>query len=44
MRSQLVKTVSEIIDQDTSSVLLLGDIGVYAFKETINQYPSSITL
>lgn len=40
MRSQLVKTVSEIIDQDTSSVLLLGDIGVYAFKETINQYPS----
>jgi len=40
VRSQLVKTVSEIIDEDQSSVLLLGDIGVYAFKETINQHPS----
>lgn len=39
MRSQLVKTVSKIIDEDQRAVLLLGDIGVFAFRETISRHP-----
>jgi len=39
MRSQLVKTVSKIIDEDQRAVLMLGDIGVFAFRETIKEHP-----
>ena len=40
MRSQLVKTVSKIIKEDDKTVLLLGDIGVFGFRESLKNYPS----
>ena len=40
MRGQLVKTVSEIVKNDEHSVLLLGDIGVYGFRELLKNYPN----
>jgi len=40
MRGQLVKTVSEIVKNDEYSVLLLGDIGVYGFRELLKNYPN----
>ena len=39
MRGQFVKTVSKIIQNDDRVVLLLGDIGVYGFKDTLTNYP-----
>ena len=39
MRSQLVNTVSKIIESDEKAVLLLGDIGVFAFRDLLKEYP-----
>ena len=39
MRRQFVKTVSKIIQNDDRVVLLLGDIGVYGFKDILTNYP-----
>lgn len=39
MRKQFVETVSEIFGSDAKVVLLLGDIGVWGFREIFNEYP-----
>ena len=39
MRGQFVKTVSKIVQNDDRVVLLLGDIGVYGFKDILTNYP-----
>jgi transketolase len=40
MRKQFPKTVLEIMDKDERVVVLLGDIGVYAFKDVFAKYPN----
>ena len=40
MRKQFAKSVLEIMDKDEKIVVLLGDIGVYAFKEVFEKYPT----
>lgn len=42
MRKQLFKTVSKIIENDSKTILFLVDIGVYGFKDLINQYPERV--
>ena len=42
MRKQFVSTISEIIAQDERLVLLLGDIGVYGFKELFSNFPDRV--
>jgi len=39
MRKQFVETVSKIIEDDEKAVLLLGDIGVYGFRDVISRFP-----
>jgi len=39
MRGQFVKTVSKLIQNDERVVLLLGDIGVYGFRDMLTNYP-----
>src|SRR5271155_3728497 len=39
MRKQFVKTVMWIMDRDPRVVLLLGDIGVYGFREAFQRFP-----
>lgn len=39
MRKQFPKTVLEIMGKDERVVVLLGDIGVFAFKEVFEKYP-----
>lgn len=40
MRKQFPKTVLEIMDKDERVVVLLGDIGVHAFKDVFSKYPT----
>ena len=42
MRKQFVKTVEKLMDQDPSIVTLLGDIGIYGFREVFKKYPEKI--
>lgn len=42
MRKQLVKTVHSILNTNKNTVLLLGDIGVFGFRESFNDYPSRV--
>ncbi len=39
MRQQMIRTVSNIIRSDDKTALLLVDIGVWGFKDVLNQYP-----
>ena len=39
MRKQFPKTVMDIMDKDERVVVLLGDIGVYTFKDVFAKYP-----
>ena len=39
MRKTFADTASQIIAKDEQSVILLGDIGVYGFKEILLKYP-----
>jgi transketolase len=39
MRKQFVKTVESIMEKDDRVVLLLGDIGVFGFRNVFKQYP-----
>lgn len=41
-RQQFPKTVLEIMDKDERVVVLLGDIGVHAFKDVFEKYPKRI--
>lgn len=40
MRKQFAKTVLDIMDTDERVVVLLGDIGVHAFKDVFKKYPT----
>lgn len=40
MRKQFPKTVMEIMDKDDRVVVLLGDIGVFGFKDVMEKYPT----
>jgi len=42
MRKQLVKSVEHILSTDSNSVLLLGDIGVFGFRESFKNHPSRV--
>jgi len=42
MRKQFPKTVMDIMDTDDRVVVLLGDIGVFAFKDVFEKYPNRI--
>lgn len=42
MRKQFVKTVEEILQMDQRLVLLLGDIGVFGFRNSLLQYPDRV--
>lgn len=39
MRAQLPKTILELMDKDERIVVLLGDIGVFAFQDVFKRYP-----
>lgn len=39
MRNQFPKTILEIMDKDERVVVLLGDIGVHAFRDVFAKYP-----
>ncbi len=40
MRKQLSKTCMELMDKDERVVVLLGDIGVFAFTSVFEKYPN----
>lgn len=42
MRQQFPKTVLEIMEEDDRVVVLLGDIGVHAFKDVFKKFPKRI--
>jgi transketolase len=42
MRKQLVNTVENILDTNRQSVLLLGDIGVFGFRNAFKNHPNRV--
>ncbi|MCX5998139.1 MAG: hypothetical protein NTU41_00720 [Chloroflexi bacterium] len=42
MRKQFVRTLEDLMAQDERLVLLLGDIGVFGFRNAFNLYPERI--
>lgn len=42
MRKQFVKTVTDIMEKDARVILILGDIGVYGFREAFNRFPNRV--
>jgi transketolase len=42
MRKQFVTTVEEILAKDNRTVLLLGDIGVFGFRNSFEKYPDRV--
>lgn len=42
MRKQFVKTVENILDTDKKLILLLGDIGVFGFRNSFAKYPDRV--
>lgn len=42
MRKQFIKTVNEILARDKKTVLLLGDIGVFGFRDSFKNYPDRV--
>jgi len=42
MRKQFVKTVENILDINEKSVLLLGDIGVFGFRNSMKKIPNRV--
>ena len=39
MRKQFVKTVENLLENKTNTVLLLGDIGIFGFRNSFKNYP-----
>ena len=37
-----MKTVTEILEKDSRVILLLGDIGVYGFREAFEKFPTRV--
>ncbi len=42
MRKQFVKTIEEILEKDERLVLLLGDIGVFGFRNSLSRFPDRV--
>ena len=42
MRRQFVRTIEDLLAQDERLVVLLGDIGVFGFRNAINRYPERV--
>ncbi len=42
MRKQLFKSVEEILQKDNRTILLLGDIGVFGFRNAFKNYPNRV--
>ena len=42
MRKQLTKTVENILNIDNKTILLLGDIGVFGFRNIFKKYPDRV--
>ena len=42
MRKQLVNTVTRTLDEDSRLVVLLGDIGVFAFRNAMKMHPKRV--
>lgn len=42
MRKQLVKTIGDLLRKNDKVILLLGDIGVFGFKKSFEEYPERI--
>jgi len=42
MRKQFIKTIEEILKKDERLVLLLGDIGVFGFKNAFKEHPERV--
>lgn len=42
MRKQFVKSIENILEQDKDTVLLLGDIGVFGFRNSFNKHPKRV--
>ena len=42
MRKQLINTVSDILKKNKNTVLLLGDIGVFGFRESFDKFPKRV--
>ncbi len=40
MRKQLVKSIENILNTDDKTILLLGDIGVFGFKNAFKEHPN----
>jgi len=42
MRKQFVKTIENILKNDNKTVLLLGDIGVFGFRNSFKEFPDRV--
>jgi transketolase len=42
MRKQLISTVESLLEEDNKIVLLLGDIGVFGFRNSFKMYPDRV--
>ena len=42
MRKQFVKTVEKVLNDNINTVLLLGDIGVFGFRNAFRDYPDRV--
>lgn len=42
MRKQFVATIEDILAKDNNSILLLGDIGVFGFRNAFAEYPDRV--
>jgi transketolase len=42
MRKQLIATVEDLLEKDERVVLLLGDIGVYGFRQAFKRFPTRV--
>lgn len=42
MRKQFVKTIEEILKTDNKTTLLLGDIGVFGFRNAFKEFPNRV--
>ena len=42
MRKQLVRTVEAVLSEDDRVVLLLGDIGVFGFRNAFERFPHRV--
>jgi transketolase len=42
MRQSLVKSCEKMLRQGNDSIVLLGDIGVYSFRDLSNQFPTRV--